>query len=92
MQQDARTQPFQISFRGNAFHLYPISLRQLVAWVADTLLQLAIVREYHQSFTIRIQASGRVDVFYRNEIGEGRTVVIAAELADDSMGFIKEDD
>lgn len=81
-------QSFQISFCGDAFHLYSISLRQLVARVADTLLQFAVVREYHQSFTIRIQASGRVDVFYRNETGEGRTVAIGAEPADDSMGFI----
>ncbi len=92
MQTDARTQSLQISFRGNAFHLYPISLRQLVARMADTLLQFAVIREYHQSFTIRIQAPGRIDVFYRNEVSEGGAAAITAELADDSMGFIKKDD
>lgn len=75
-----------------AFHLYPVGLGQLVARMADKVLQVAIIREQHQSFAVAIQSPGRIDTVQRHAVGEGGAAGRVGELWQHTVGLVDEDD
>ncbi len=45
----------------NSFDLYQVGFPGFIAWVAEALLQLAIVGEQQQSFAVAVESAGGID-------------------------------
>lgn len=72
---------------GNALHLYPVRAGMRESRIREPVLQLAVIGEQQQTFTIVIETACGVHTLHANELGE--RAALAAELRDDAVGFVE---
>jgi len=87
----AARQSFELRVGGNAFHLDPIGLFQLVLGMRDARLQRAIRGQHHQAFAVGIQPPGGVDVRHVDKLLQRRARAVAGELAQHAIRLVEED-
>ena len=54
------------------------------------MLKRAIVGQYQEPFAIGIEATRWVNIRDRNEVLQGRLIAVGAELAEDAVGLIEQ--
>ena len=85
----AALQLTQLILARDALDLRPVGLRHLVLRVADARLQAAVVSQQHQALAVEIEAAGRVNAGYIDEVAERGAAVRVAKLAQDAKRLIQ---
>jgi len=75
---------------GLSLDLHPIGLRQLVARVAQQMLQCPVIREYQQPLAVPVEAARRIYARYPDVSGKGRASFLVRELSQYPIGLVEE--
>ena len=77
---------------GRAFDLRPVAAPMAKAWVGEALLQLPVAGEDQQSFAVRIQPAGGVDLGHVNKIFKATPTAsfLWRELTQHPEGFVQQ--
>ncbi len=75
----------------HAFDFGEIGLDLVMARIGDAMGECTIVGQQQQAFGIHVQASGRIDVFFPDVVGQGRTPLGVGELAQHAVGLVEQD-
>lgn len=92
MDHDPRPQANQRSLVRHTLHLHKVGARVTKAGFRKVVLEGTIVREEDQSLTVRIEPPGGIYIVReRTKIGERGAIRITRKLADNPIGFEKQE-
>lgn len=89
---DARRKLLQGRIGGNTFNLDPVRFFQFVPWIGNSRLKSAIIGQHNQAFGIGIKATGRIDVWYRNVIGQRGPTGVIGKLGQYPKGLVEKNE
>jgi len=75
----------------HTLNLRPIGLYKSVARLTNLRLELAVVGQQEEPFAIVIEPAGRVDILVRDELGQGASTIVVAELTEYLVRLIEQD-
>jgi hypothetical protein len=89
-QQNSATQLFKCLLGGFTLDLRPVGLGQLVAWIAQFMLQVSVVGEQQQSFAVAVEPARGIDARRLDVVGEGRATFLVGELGQHPVGLVEQ--
>src|SRR5581483_4536683 len=73
-----------------AIDLRPVSFRQLVARIAQTVLQWSVIGQKQQALAVAIEPSGGIDAAYGDVGGQRFASGAVGELRQDAVRFVEQ--